>query len=901
MVTVVNPKFTHLYVAHCISQRVISVRLCLGPRGLAVSNVHFSHDNTELGENLAATSFNLGALTYSKSRKPEHVIVGDYNVNLLPDRDLKIVVQRLPKLQRSSLSGSMTARRDILDNFVKSSKLRMHVPVAIRGRPPGPHGDPLRGIVFSRMPEGNQLGYPSLLDYAVASGQFVCNPRLEWAEGLVSDHARFWINVRYAAMFPRRTIVTWIPSDYEVALFEAVNVQISDNGSLEQLADSITAFQRCNKSQLNRKARHRLRVPFQIRSLSRQVACMQSSVERAQLVAVLRRLRSHWHADLRKAAVQRRLATGGVIVKTKKLFEIAEIRDSQDVAIVDPNVASKSILHHFENKWDASNLLRCQRVCELPFDFPGLNFELLEIAACDIDRAFRCLKRLSRVDSHGISRTALFMVFQRQPEAFIRWFKLYICSFRQLRSSTCVARVYGKESTCTKATDVRMIIPLSSVLDLADALLQEKVNKVIDGFFEPMRNPFVHECARPRTQLLEITHTASFAAEKILDNKSTGTIAQMDIQKHFDSVDLLAVFAWLINAGLSPEWAIVAVWIQLLPTIIFRVLNVEWSLVSRSTGTLTGSRVASAMARVPVLDLIYANFNHLQPHMLCIGSWSALCATYVDNIIFLLASIADVPVVSRICEEYLGHKWGQCIKPSSKQALVFKGIRPPHAPDWDFCSSMRVLGVIVSASGSCCEDFAKVTRTLWASFWANAGATAAKSLTTEKKLALLKIATGVHLNGHIQSWAWTTTRANNLDSIQRKMIKIVMHRKLALQAVAPSHDPSADSMHLQIARSVKQVQYGQGRWSSLWVKRAHEWRSHCLRHAGNGWTGMVHRAIDEDELGILRALSGVNRPGTRRRPGWVAKRLSETYPDIAREYASRLNESKKCIAANLLL
>ena len=99
---------------------------------------------------------------------------------------------------------------------------------------------------------------------------------------------------------------------------------------------------------------------------------------------------------------------------------------------------------------------------------------------------------------------------------------------------------------------------------------------------------------------------------------------------------------------------------------------------------------------------------------------------------------------------------------------------------------------------------------------------------------------------------------------------------------------SAAAVNIELAKSIKKIQCEQGRWSSLWVKRSHEWRLHCLRHTKNGWTGAVHNALDQDELGILRALSGVNRPGTRRSAGWIPKRLSEAYADIAIEYAKRM-------------
>ena len=68
------------------------------------------------------------------------------------------------------------------------------------------------------------------------------------------------------------------------------------------------------------------------------------------------------------------------------------------------------------------------------------------------------------------------------------------------------------------------------------------------------------------------------------------------------------------------------------------------------------------------------------------------------------------------------------------------------------------------------------------------------------------------------------------------------------------------------------------------MKRMHEWRLHCLRHASNGWTGSIHMAMDQDELGIRRALSGVDRPGTRITSGFIFKRLSESYADVESEY-----------------
>ena len=108
--------------------------------------------------------------------------------------------------------------------------------------------------------------------------------------------------------------------------------------------------------------------------------------------------------------------TGGfpeevVFSKSKKLFVISEVIDIDGAGFVDPDAASRHILQSFEDKWDCKNAERFQRILDLPADFPELDFENMGLTFDDIDMSFRCMKRLSRVDSHGVSREALYMFF----------------------------------------------------------------------------------------------------------------------------------------------------------------------------------------------------------------------------------------------------------------------------------------------------------------------------------------------------------------------------------------------------------------------------------------------------------------------------------------------------------
>ena len=142
----------------------------------------------------------------------------------------------------------------------------------------------------------------------------------------------------------------------------------------------------------------------------------------------------------------------------------------------------------------------------------------------------------------------------------------------------------------------------------------------------------------------------------------------------------------------------------------------------------------------------------------------------------------------------------------------------------------------------------------------------------------------------IQSWPWSVTRAKDLDSIHKKMTQIILHLRLGSQRAPLSYCTDIHEQHIERAKTVKHVQYQQGRWSTLWVRRMHAWRQHCLRHTCNGWTGSVHTALDHEKLFFLRALFCTNRPGTRNAPGWIFRRLSESYADAEHEYSSRRSD-----------
>ena len=88
--------------------------------------------------------------------------------------------------------------------------------------------------------------------------------------------------------------------------------------------------------------------------------------------------------------------------------------------------------------------------------------------------------------------------------------------------------------------------------------------------------------------------------EAALDRHSQGAVASVDVAKFYDSVVLLRSARWLHTKGLSKQWCAAMLRFQLLLLVELRVGSLALDIVSRSCGSLTGSRTAGAAARIPV-------------------------------------------------------------------------------------------------------------------------------------------------------------------------------------------------------------------------------------------------------------------------------------------------------------
>ena len=75
----------------------------------------------------------------------------------------------------------------------------------------------------------------------------------------------------------------------------------------------------------------------------------------------------------------------------------------------------------------------------------------------------------------------------------------------------------------------------------------------------------------PGTPTLDIAHGLQAVIEKGLDDRSQGGIAQQDIQKYYDSVDIFLVIRWLQGRGVPVALCAAVLRHQILPQVVLNI------------------------------------------------------------------------------------------------------------------------------------------------------------------------------------------------------------------------------------------------------------------------------------------------------------------------------------------
>ena len=174
---------------------------------------------------------------------------------------------------------------------------------------------------------------------------------------------------------------------------------------------------------------------------------------------------------------------------------------------------------------------------------------------------------------------------------------------------------------------------------------------------------------------------------------------------------------------------------QMLTEVSLQLCGQSLPVPNRTSGALTGTRVAGQLGRIPIEAAMREVHGRLMQCGLPVfapthlaekckpeyvnTSWEPFCvltfASYVDNV-FILAK--DVPSFLKLAKDFeheLLCVWNQTIKASNKQFLVPKGVLfgKVNLNEWQFCKQMKCLGVTIQHNGETNLTWEDIEKTAW--------------------------------------------------------------------------------------------------------------------------------------------------------------------------------------------
>ena len=511
------------------------------------------------------------------------------------------------------------------------------------------------------------------------------------------------------------------------------------------------------------------------------------------------------------------------------------------------------VQHEYQHLWGTHDTARSERARDF---FIRTRSAHLEFMSHELETAFRKIKKKSRRDLHGVSVTALNLIFKSCPDEFSKWLSRVVCDSEGCQLLRVRGFVSGKSSGTPRADETRAILPQPAISQLCDCVLEQRIFTFISS--QEVRHPAVFTGAVAGTQPLDAAATMQLAIEKMLDCKSEGAVAQCDVARYCDNLDLLAVAEDMIRHGLDCATARACLVMQYKPRVQLSLMFTACSVSERCAASLTGSRIAGAFARWP----IQSTMNYIRPHLSkyayeCLdrdGVASTVCMfTWVDNLYCIARSQAAAAECMSLIEQFLSDVWNLRIKPSSRMYLLPHGALDQNCFDqaWNRTVEFLVLGHVLSPNAGirCCWKSGQ--KPLWRAFWGNCKN---KHLRNDQDKALRLLERSVHpvIAFRVSRWPPQKVISQELDGLQAKMIASIRRLRLA----PGEEDSTFFRRRLKDARAIARKM---GSWSGRWFKRFVQWNEHLDRHPSHPAT-RVMRTRDRIWLQNCRSIFAARNP-----------------------------------------
>jgi hypothetical protein len=416
---------------------------------------------------------------------------------------------------------------------------------------------------------------------------------------------------------------------------------------------------------------------------------------------------------------------------------------------------------------------------------------------------------------------------------------LVFSSDADLKSFIIPGSVKGKRSSTTLAADTRSILPLPALLEIADAILANKVNEFINSHFAPLEG--VYHGAVKGTQTAEIAGGFTLAVERGADCFGKVAIADCDLQKFYDMLDPLIFHRWAISHGMDIGLATSVLRFVALPTISLTSGGAQVSVVARTRGFFTGSRVAGAVGRIPLHDSIDVAYEEIASLGLQVGSATLVTTVWIDNLTSISSDANSAVKILEVLLETLRRRWQIAVKPSSRR---YASMRPTDTCSdalWRREDLLELLGHFVDIHGGLAKPFGAVSNQIWTAFYKrvdktlvkNSGALTIARIVNRYLLPLLSYRWIL--------WPFSKTLALRIDALHARLLA-------ALIPSAPLPTEDVASFHCRRCREAGRIasRSRTGAWSHMWAKGVIKWHGHIVRNSsGKQWSSHILKWRDD--------------------------------------------------------
>ena len=273
----------------------------------------------------------------------------------------------------------------------------------------------------------------------------------------------------------------------------------------------------------------------------------------------------------------------------------------------------------------------------------------------------------------GISYRALCLLLQNPTTAFPILALIENCLndssyMRQIE----IHGVFKSKVAGTPSTEkLRSLLPQAAILSYMNLIVAVELEHVVNIVMP--RHPGIYVGGGTRgTQTLDIGSTITLSLEKMIESKSHGGIAQADVYKYYDEIDLLVMINRLVTNCRVPEALVAAaIRLQVDPFTIFHLRDKTFPVGRRTKGVHTGSQTAAILGRIPIEDVARSRAHVWLQHKFDIAPFDGPCfANWCDNVSAFGASQNDAAAIIEDLGLHLRHQWGLRLSDDSKSMIL---------------------------------------------------------------------------------------------------------------------------------------------------------------------------------------------------------------------------------------